>query len=98
MLFVAIALRQQPKLVATVVEPLVLSRWHVLSRELRVHEKISITVERHLHQTTAIFRDDHHLHPAARHQPCLPPLLTREQRKEFNIKRKKMIGGRKFLC
>ena len=58
MLFVVVALRQQPKFVPAVVEPLVLRWWDVLSRELWIDEKISMPVEANLQQASTILRQN----------------------------------------
>src|SRR5689334_8570027 len=76
MLFVVVSLGQQPKLVAAVVKPLAFRWWHVLPFKLWIDEKIGMPVEPHLHQTSAILRNDDELHPSVRNLLRLPSFIV----------------------
>ena len=67
MLFVIVALRQRPELVASIVEPFVGCRWHVLACIFRVDEQVSVACECDLHQSAAILWHDNQLYPTVRH-------------------------------
>src|SRR5205807_221550 len=75
MLLILVALGQQPKLIATVVEPLVVRRLHVLSCEFRIDEQIIMPVEAYLHEASAILRHDNELHPPIGNLLCFPPFV-----------------------
>src|SRR6185295_10290224 len=76
MLLVVVPFGQKPELVAAVVEPLVLRRRPVLSCEPWIDEKVGMSVEAHLHQTSAILRDDDELNPLVGDLLRLPPFVV----------------------
>src|ERR1700693_5981795 len=61
MLFIVVSLGQKPELVAAVIEPLAGIRRKVLASELRIYEQGSVSGKAHLHQPSAILRNDDQL-------------------------------------
>ena len=61
MLFIVVALRQKPKLVATIIEPLAGTRGKILSRELRIDKQVIVAGKGYLHQAATVLRNDDQL-------------------------------------
>src|SRR6202140_3332039 len=75
MLFIVVSLGQKPELVAAVIEPLARIRRKVLASELRIYEQVSVSGKGHLHQPSAILRNDDQLKPLVRELQRVPALI-----------------------
>src|SRR6266566_7839788 len=76
LLFIVVPLRQQPKFVSAIVEPVILGWRHVLSGELRIYKEKIMPVEAHLHQSPTILWHDDELHPAIGNLLRFPPFVV----------------------
>ena len=75
MLFVVVALGQEPKLVPAVVEPLACGGGQGLAGKFWIHEQIWMPREADLHDPAAILRDYDQLHPAIGDPLRMPALV-----------------------
>ena len=91
MLFVVISFRQEPQLVAAIVEPFAVTRRQILSRIFRVDEEIRMSGKSYLHQSPAVLRHNRQLHPVIGDLLRLPAPVIRG----FNAARR--TGGRTCL-
>ena len=77
LLLVVVSLGQEPELVASVVKPAGWVGRQVFSFVLGIHEEERMSVENHLHQSSAILRYDFQFEPAIGKLLCAPTLVIR---------------------